>query len=455
MVCRSSLYSTSIVAFIAFGLVGCSEQGAPKGQKGSGQRGGGGRGAVVVNARTTQIQRISIQRTADLSGTLVSPDQARVSSEVAGVVRDVLIEIGQEVKLGQELVRLDATESNLALQRAESALRQTEAQLGIDPARANQLPPDEQVAAVRTAAANRDDARAQMARAQELIAKGLMSRAELDTVQTRVKVAEATYQSAVENVQALRASLQDRRATVELAKKKLDDAVIRAPVDGAIAERTVQRGEYIRENTPVLTIVKMNPLKLRSAVQEKFSNMIRQNQTVDFKVESFPNEMFHGKIAYISPAIDQATRTFAAEILVDNPAHKLKPGFFAKGDILLARDENVLAVPEETISNLSGVSSVYVVENGVVRQTTIETGEHEGKFIEVVSGLKGDELLAATNLNELVTGTKIGIGDEEGGPGGNPGAGDGQRRGGGSGPGGKGERGAGRRGEGERRGNAQ
>jgi hypothetical protein len=89
-----------------------------------------------------------------------------------------------------------------------------------------------------------------------------------------------------------------------------------------------------------------------------------------------------------------------------------------------------LAVTEDTVSNLAGVSSVYVIENGIVKQTTVQTGEHQGKFIEVVSGLKGDEVLAASNLNELVTGTRIGVGDDEGDPAaGDPPAG-GQRRGG-------------------------
>lgn len=284
-----------------------------------------------------------------------------------------------------------------------------------------------------------------------MFGKGLSSKADFDTAQTRVKVTEASYQSAIENVQSLRASLQDRRASYDLAKKKVSDAVIRAPVAGAIAERTVQRGEYIRENTAVVTIVRMNPLKLRAGVQEKHANLIHPNQTVDFKVESYPNDMFHGKIAFISPSIDQATRTFTAEILVDNPARKLKPGFFAKGDILVNRDENVLAVPEEAVSNLAGVSSVYVIENGVVKQTAIQTGEKEGKFIEVLSGLKGDEILASSNLNELVSGTKINSGgEEEGSPAaGEPAAG-GERRGGKGGG-----KGGGRRGGGEGKGNAQ
>src|SRR6185369_1497241 len=449
MVYRSSLYRVGVIALLSFSLAAaCKQQDANKNASGGG-RGGRGRGergaSAPVNVRTATVQHISIQRSVELSGNLVSPDQVRVSGEVAGVVRDVLVEIGQEVNAGAEIVRLDTTELNLAFQRAESALRQAEAQLGV--ADGKPVPADDQVATVRTAAANRDDARNQLARATESFNKGLSSKADFDTAQTRVKVTEAAYQAAIENVQSIKASLQDRRAAVDLAKKKLNDAVIRAPLAGAIAERTVQRGEYIRENTPVVTLVRMNPLKLKTGVQEKYANLIRTNQMADFKVEPFPTDVIHGKIQYISPAVDQSTRTFAAEILVDNPAHKLKPGFFAKGDILLQKDDNVLAVPEETVSNLAGVSSVFVIREGVVKQTTIQVGEKEGKFFEVVSGLKGDEILAASNLNELVSGTKIGGGDEEGGPAGADPAAGGSRKGGrGGGKDGRGGGKGGRRG---------
>jgi RND family efflux transporter MFP subunit len=401
-------YVGAIVGVIC--LVACSPQSGQKAQK------DGGRGQrQPVNVQTTTVQRISVQRSVDLSGTLISPDQARVSSEVAGVVRDVLVEIGQEVEAGQELVRLDATELKLALDRAESALRQTEAQLGINPERAGEVPPDDLIASVRTALATRDSDRAQLARAQELSKKGLASKVELDAATTRAKVSDAAYQAALENVQALKASLQDRRASYDLAKKKLNDATIRTQIAGAVAERTVQRGEYLRENTQVVTIVRMNPLKLRTAAQEKHANLIHQNQTVDFSVEPFPKEQFHGKIAFISPAVDQATRTFAVEVLVDNPGHKLKPGFFAQGQVLVGVDGNVMAVPEEAVSTLAGVSSVFVIDNGVIKQTSIQLGEHEGKSFEVLSGLKGNEILATSNLNELVTGLRVaGSSGEEG-----------------------------------------
>ena len=361
--------------------------------------------AVVI--KTAPLQRITIQRQIDVSGTLISPDQAKVSSEVAGVVREVRVELGHEVRPGEVLVQLEPRELEIALRRAASQLKQTEAQLGIDGVRIKEPPPDEQIAVVRTAVANRDDARAQLARTRMLMSQKLIAQADLDTVETRVKVTEAAYQAALETVQSLKATLQDRRAAVELAQKKLQDAAIKAPVGGAVSERLVQVGEFIPEQTPVVTIVQMNPLKLRTAVQERNAELIRPNQPVQFRVESLPTKVFEGRVAFISPAVDQATRTFPVEVLVDNGARMLKPGFFAKGVILTRKDENVLAVPEEAVSTLAGVSAVFVIEKDKARQQTVTIGARDGKLLEVLSGLKGDEVLATSNLSQLATGVAV------------------------------------------------
>src|SRR5262249_42968090 len=152
---------------------------------------------------------------------------------------------------------------------------------------------------VRQATANRDDARNTFQRAQQLHSRGLMSKVDYDTAETRLKVADANYQAAIDNVRSLKAQLQDRSAAFELAKKKVNDAVVRAPVAGSIAERLVQPGEFIRENTPVVTIVQMNPLKLKSAIQERYASLIKPGQTVLFSVEAFPNRRFAGRIAYV------------------------------------------------------------------------------------------------------------------------------------------------------------
>jgi RND family efflux transporter MFP subunit len=375
---------------------------------GRGGRGRGGRGGgASISVDTTTLQRISIQRQVDLSGTLLSPDQARVSSEVAGIILDVPVQLGSEVRPGDILVRLDTRELQLAVDRAESALRQVEAQLGIDRSQDKQPPADDAIASIRQAVANRDDARNGFKRAEQLHGRGLMSQVDYDTSETRLKVAEANYQAAIDSVRSLKASLQDRRAAFELARKKLNDAIVRAPVAGSIAERLVQPGEYIRENTPVATIVQMNPLKLKTAIQERHAGLIRAGQTVEFFVEAFPDRKFTGKIAYVSPAVDQATRTFPVEAIVDNPERLLKPGFFAKGTALTRVDANVLAAPENAISTLAGVSTVYVIEHDKARQQQVSLGARQERLVEIVAGLKGDETLATTNLNQLATGVTV------------------------------------------------
>jgi RND family efflux transporter MFP subunit len=373
-----------------------------------------------VATQTAAVQRMSVQREVDLSGTLLSPEQAKISSEVAGIIREVRMQLGTEVKAGDVLVRLEPSELQFALDRAESALRQVEAQLGIDRAQDRQPPPDEQIASVRQALANRDDARSTFERAQQLNSRGLLTRADRDTADTRLKVAEANYQAALDTVHSLKASLQDRRASYDLARKKLADAVIKAPVAGSISERLVQPGEFIRENTPVATIVQMSPLKLKTAIQEKNASLIKPGQVIEFDVEAFTNRKFKGTVAYVSPAVDQATRTFAVEALVDNGDRQLKPGFFAKGVVLTHVDASVLAVPEEAISTLAGVSTVYVIENGKARQQQIALGARQNKLVEVTTGLKGDEQLATTNLSQLATGVSVRMAEDQGGRGARP-----------------------------------
>ena len=404
-------------------------------------RGRGG-GAPSVSVRTTTVQRMAVQRQVDLAGTLLSPDQARVSAEAAGIIRAVLIDIGREVRAGDPLVRLDTKELALAVSRAESALRQTRAQLGMHAAieGGDTPPPDDQIGSVRNAQASRDDARANEERARTLSQRGLMSPVDVQTAETRLKVAEAAYQSAVDNVRGQTALLQARRASYELAVKKLNDATVRAPISGIVSERLVQTGEYIGERTPVATIVQIDPLKLRTGVQERYAGIIQPGLDVEFHVESFTDATFHGKIAHVSPALDQTMRTFTVEAIVDNKDRRLKPGFFAKGMILTKKDENVLAVPDSAVSTFAGVSSVYIIKEGKITQQNVTLGVRQGNLWEVIEGVKGDETLANNRLNELANGVRVEA-DNSTPEGGARKGGGGGRRGQGSGAGG-GRRGA-------------
>lgn len=376
---------------------------------GGGADAGRGRGPGGVPVHTTEVQRMSVQRQIDLAGTLLSPDQARVSAEAEGVVRRVLVEIGREVAVGTPLVELEPRELKLALERAEAALLQTRAQLGMSgPVESADLPPpDADIASVKTATANRDDARAAYERAKALNARGITSSEVLQAAETRYKVAEAGYESALDSTRATKAQLRDRRAAYTLALKQLGDAVVRAPIAGVVSERPVQVGEYIGARTVVATIVQMSPLKLRTGVQERHAGVVEPGQPVQFRVEAFGDRLFSGTVAYVSPALDQTMRTFTVEALVENPDRLLKPGFFAKGVILTRLDTEVLAVPDPAVSVLAGVASVYVIKDGSVTQQEVELGIRQGDLWEITKGLTGDEVLATSRLNELATGVRV------------------------------------------------
>jgi RND family efflux transporter MFP subunit len=259
-------------------------------------------------------------------------------------------------------------------------------------------------------------------------------------------VTDSALQSALDSVRATKALLQDRRAAYQLAAKKLGDTVVKAPIAGVVSERPVQVGEYISERTVVATIVQMNPLKLRTGVQERHAGIVKAGQPVEFRVESFGDRLFKGSVAYISPSLDQTMRTFTVEALVDNAERLLKPGFFAKGVILTHRDESVLAVPDAAVSVLAGVSSVYVIKDNTITQQSVTLGVRQGDLWEVSNGLEGTELLAASRLNELASGVTVTVlkeGETEGGSGGGEAGGTGRGAGGGRRPGGGGQ-GAGR-----------
>jgi RND family efflux transporter MFP subunit len=378
---------------------GCSEPAATQNR----------RGGPAIAIKTITVQRMTVQRQVDLAGTLLSPDQARVSSEAAGIIRAVLVEIGREVRTGDPLVRLDEQELKLAAARAESALRQTRAQLGMHGTidGNDTPPPDDEIGSVKNALANREDARAAVERAKALSARGIISPVDLQSAETRLKVAEAAYQSAVDNARAQKALLQDRRAAYDLAVKQLKDAIVRAPINGIVSERLVQVGEFIGERTPVATIVQIDPLKLRTGVQERHAGVIEPGLGVEFRVESFGDQVFRGKVEHVSPALDQTMRTFTVEAIVGNADRRLKPGFFAKGVILTRKDDNVMAVPDSAVSTFAGVSSVYSIKDGKIAQQTVELGVRQGNLWEVLGGLKGDESLAASRLNELATGVRV------------------------------------------------
>src|SRR6266480_4140243 len=265
-------------------------------------------------------------------GSLYALEESTLSSEVEGRVAEVLADVGDNVKQGQPLVRLDPEELQFEVQRQRGIVRQVRAQLGIGPS--DPPPSDPQkIASVQRAEADLFDADQKYRRAQEMFRDNLISRQQLDEAASRYQSTKATYTVALQEVDRLKALLVSSEASEKLSEKKLNDSTIRAPFPGAIKTRDVHPGEYLRVQSPVMVLVRTDRLRARLAVPERWAAWVRDGVTIDLRVEAFPGETFHGRISRINPAVAQESRTFEAEALLVNLDARLKPGFFVQASI--------------------------------------------------------------------------------------------------------------------------
>ncbi|MGH9803790.1 MAG: efflux RND transporter periplasmic adaptor subunit, partial [Candidatus Acidiferrales bacterium] len=325
---------------------------------------------------------------------------------VEGRVEKVLADVGDNVAEGQVLVTLSPVELQLELDRQRAIVSQVRARLGLGPA--DLLPKDPaQVAFVQRAAAQLFDAEQKNRRAEEMFRGGLISQEQLDEAAVRFKSARAAYDEALQEVDQLKAQLLASEAARDLAAKKLDDATIRAPFPGAVKERHVSPGEFLRVQSPVEVIVRTDKLRARLAVPEKYAGSLKQGTAVDIHVEAYPNEVFTGQLARINPAVSQESRTFEVEALLANPAGRLKPGFFVQATIPSELQENALTVPEQAVNYRYGVYKVFVVNGAQVEEREVKTGPRLEGRVEVVEGLKTGDRVALAVEGGLFTGARV------------------------------------------------
>ena len=155
-------------------------------------------------------------------------------------------------------------------------------------------------------------------RATELFKRTLISQQALDDAQAALQSKRASYNSALQNGKNLRASIQASEATMKLAGRQLRDTDIRAPFDGYVEKRLVNLGELVKTQIPVMTVVRLDPLKVTAEIPEKMAPWITDGQPVTLRVDAYPDRTFTGKVSRISPAVNTSTRAFPFEALVPN-----------------------------------------------------------------------------------------------------------------------------------------
>ena len=239
-------------------------------------------------------------------------------------------DLGDRVANGQVLVRVSDEEQRYLLAQNEAQLRQALERLGLkneqDRVRDLKETPD-----VRRAQADLFDAEQRYRRVRNLVEQQIGSRQDLDQAQARYQAAQAAYDTTLNQTRNLVQEVERTRAVVDLQRKKLRDTSIRAPFAAFVKERTVNVGQYVRVNTPVFTLVKTDPIRLRIEAPERMAPWIKVGQFADVSLEAFPGRAFKGRIWRISPTVEQAKRTFIVEALIDNPARGTQAGLLRQG----------------------------------------------------------------------------------------------------------------------------
>ena len=360
----------------------------------------------VHHVKTDVSQVRDVRRQVEVVGTLAAREEVVVSSEVEGRVARLAHDLGDKVDAGATLVELDPEKARYRAETQRAALAQARAKYGA--AADGDLPSLDQVPEVVSSAAQLAEAAQQLDRAKSLATRKLLSQSDFDAAQTRYDTAKAAHDQALASARQLRADIQAQSSSLQLAERELRDTTIRAPFDGYVAERLVSLGQFVQPQTPIMRIVRLQPLKLTAEVPEKFAPWIETGRPVSVHVDAYPDQTFEGKVVRISPSVNLKSRAFAIEGEVPNPDGRLKPGTFARVQITTDHIDRAVTIPASSIQSRYGTNRVFVVqEDGTLAGREVVLGDRIGDRVEVSKGIDAGIPLVAADVEQLADGMKV------------------------------------------------
>lgn len=316
----------------------------------AGNQGGGSQAAVTVSGMVLQPQEFADNLS--LSGSLEANEQTEIRSEVSGIVENINFKEGSKVAKGQVLFRVNDLEMRAQLTKVKTAQR--------------------------LAAENER-------RAKLLLEKEAISQEEYD-------VAEADHQSA--------------QAESRLIEAQLAKATVRAPFSGSIGLRYISQGTYVTPTTPIAKLVNTEQLKITFSIPEKYSSQIGINDTLSFTTSN-SGERYKATIYAIEPEVDVDTRSLKMRALADNKEGKLIPGTFANVFLPLAKVNDALLVPTESLIPIQNGKKIFISENGQAKEVIVETGARTENSVRVTSGLKPGDTILTSGVMILKNGTPV------------------------------------------------
>jgi RND family efflux transporter MFP subunit len=353
------LHQTLIVA-VAVALSACHDTSAPAPAK---------KTPDPINVTVTPVAPASWDRTVSIIGTLFPKDEATVAAEVEAMVQKTSVEFGDRVTAGQVMAVLDAATYQADLQR--------------------------ELGAVARAQANLTNAMQVMKRDTELQKTGAVAASDIDAARAQVAQWEAEVKAA--------------EAAMSMAQLNIKRSQIKAPFDGAIAQRKVTQGDFVKIASPLFTVVNDKVLKFIFEVPEKFASQVKKDLAIEFSVDNFPGEKFAGSVYLISPVVNAATRALNVGALVQNPDLKLKASTFARGRLILENGVPVNVVPQEAVVTFAGVTKVFVADGSIARSRTVKAGRVQNGKQEIIDGMKPGENVITSGQGRLVEGAAIAI----------------------------------------------
>ncbi|MCX7982003.1 MAG: efflux RND transporter periplasmic adaptor subunit [Syntrophales bacterium] len=321
----------------------------------------------VINVQVATVNTKTLRPYVETVGTLKPFEEVMVSAEVEGIVERIDVIEGSKVKKGELLVKIKDTDYRLNLRQTEAVLKQAEANL--------------------------TNITQEFRRKEALFKEELVTKQQFDDVSARLEVA--------------RSEVERARSAHDLAKERLQKTNISAPLSGAVKEKKVNAGDYVRSGSPLVRIISTHPLLLNFSVVEKDWKQLKIGQEVSFRVDSAPGRLFSGRIRNLYADLDERTRTLQAEALVPNPKEELKPGLFARVTVFIGAPEEKIVVPINALLYEGTQVRVFTVEEGRAKERVIKTGQKYGDMMEIVDGLKTGETLVVVGQNNLAPGAKV------------------------------------------------
>lgn len=319
----------------------------------------------VVEART-------LDEEIRASGDLEARFHTEIAAEVDGRVTELAIDEGGSVEAGAIVIEIDPQRRQLDLAAAEARLAQ--------------------------AAANLRKERSQTKRIRELRSQNVSSLQQLEEADTMLLLAQS--------------SMRAEEAAVGVANRAVEDSSVRAPFAGLVARRSVELGEFVQKGTSLYELVSLSPLEAIFSLTELDTERVQNGQSLEISVGAFPDRVFNGVVTFVSPTVDPATRTLRIKAEVDNAEGLLRPGLFARVNLGVAKRENVLMVPAESLLQRAGGVSVYRVLGAAgaesrVERVQVETGVTSDSFVEIRGDVKAGDRIVRRGHGGLADGMVV------------------------------------------------